>query len=192
MMETKPQPQPEPPDSTPEECLHRLVGCMKSSEQAQLLNVALEMLSSRCSFNPFWRLLSQDSLEEELRESDLNQRLIAARPADWPGQEIVDLDFLGDPEFWLGKVLGEQILEVLFGEADLELVTEEMAMNYLFELHEQGFPDPSDYNGDPSNEEWSSDFEFIVQQEFVAFLRQWRERVLNALESQNPADGNDN
>jgi hypothetical protein len=152
---------------------------MKSSEQVRLIEVALEILGVRCSFDPHWKRKSQEALQEELQDADLDERLFSAWPADWPTQELVELDNIGDPGAWLQTEIGERIFEVLFGSVDYEQVAEHLAQAYLDEIQEQGYPLPSDF--EEGLEDWE---EAKVRQEFVAFFRHWHARVLQVLESQ--------
>jgi hypothetical protein len=54
--------------------------------------------------------------------------------------------------------------------------------NYLIELRQNGFPLPSDFSNEPTYEGWTVEDETEVAKEFEQFFRQWRERVLQALE----------
>src|SRR5262245_44169030 len=131
--------QPMPDEPTPEEVLLRLFRCMRSSEQDRLIEVALELLSARCSFDPHWKQRSQEAIQEELQDADLDARLFSSWPADWPTQELVELDYVGDPDAWLRTEIGERIVDVLFGWVDYEHLAESMAQDYLHELREQGY-----------------------------------------------------
>jgi hypothetical protein len=79
-----------------EQTLSRLFNCMKDDEQGKLLKIALQMLGRRCSFDPHYRSLSAESLQAELRNRDLNDRLAGTWPGDWKGRSLVDLDNMGD------------------------------------------------------------------------------------------------
>ncbi|NLX13727.1 MAG: hypothetical protein GXY44_08765 [Phycisphaerales bacterium] len=63
-----------------------------------------------------------------------------------------------------------------------------MANSYLHEVSDLGYPLPGEY-AEPSYRGWTKEDEAETTAEFVAFLRHWRERVLQALEEQNRPDG---
>lgn len=165
----------------------RLVRCMTIVEQTEMVQLAIEILGKRCSFDPHHKRLSPEDLRHEIENEDLDERLLLAWPGNWPGRSIVELDNLGDPGAWLSEVFGEPILEVLFdcnGADDRQ--AKYMAQDYLQQIRAQGFPLPSDFDEDPTYDSWTADDERQVQLEFVGFLQRWRQRVLTALEQQTP------
>jgi hypothetical protein len=172
---------------TPEKCLLRLFRCMKGAEQEDLILGALQTLGESCRFDPLYRYYRPEAIQEELRDPDLDGRLMQVWPGEWPGQQIVELDNLGDAGEWLARVMGEPISEVLFGSAwNDEAMASSMAEDYLQEMRKQDYPLPSDFGDDPQYDGWIEDDEAQVRADFVAFLRHWRERVLIALGKQNP------
>jgi len=91
------------PDHTAdsEAVLLRLFKLLSISEQENVFALVLEQLGKRCSFNPHFKSLLPNQIEEETSDSDIDDRIFAAWPGSWPGQEIVELDNVGDPSEWL-------------------------------------------------------------------------------------------
>ncbi len=100
---------------TPEAVLLRLFRCMKDGEQDNFIKEALYVLGERCSFYPNFTHCRPESLKEEMEDDDLDSRLMSAWPGGWPGQEIVELDNVGDPGAWLAQALDRPTSEVIFG-----------------------------------------------------------------------------
>jgi hypothetical protein len=181
--------QPIPSEPTKDEILRRLLQCVDESEKGDLAIAAIRILGERCSLDSPWRRYSNEPLAEESQENSLGDRMMAAWPADWPTQCIVELNNVGDPGAWLSDVMGEPIEEVLFGSGDIESTAAGMAEDYLHEIREQSCPLPSDFGDEPSHEGWTDEDENQVRLEFVAFLRHWRERILQTLEKQSRKGG---
>lgn len=131
--------QPMPEEPTREEILQRLFRCMKSCEQNTLIKAVVETIGARCSFDPHWKWWSQEQLQEE-RQEDLDLRLFRTWPADWPTQEFVELDDVGDPSYWIEKMTGGEVFDLLFGISDLKPFVHDMAIDYLYECRGQGLP----------------------------------------------------
>lgn len=173
-----------------ESSLLRLFRCMTAAEQEKTLVTALADLGARCSFDPHWRLLGPDQTAEELADEDLDSRMAMTWPGGWPGQEIVELDNLGDPGGWLAEALGGGPVAALFSVPFLPDETAySMAEDYLTEIREQGCPLPSDFGDHPDPSGWTDEDHEQVTAEFAAFLTHWRERILATLESQNTSTG---
>ena len=179
---------PSPSDAeNPETVVLRLFRCMEQREQGRLIRAALEILGERCSFDPLYHQFQPEAIQQELDNEDLDSRMMAVWPGGWPGQEIVELDNVGDPGAWLEEVIGNPISEVLFGlplNADSEAAM--IADDYLRTIRAQDFPLPSDFGDEPTRGGWTPDDEAQVRADFAAFFRHWRERVLQSLEKQNP------
>jgi hypothetical protein len=143
-------------------------------------------LGERCSFSPNYARYSAESFEQELENENLADRLMGAWPGGWPGQQIVELDNVGDPSDWLETQIDDMV-GCLFRFTDQQPIIEDLALDYLRAIRKQGLPLPSDFGDDPSEEEWTADDEKQVRGEFAAFLEHWRERVLQTLEKQNAA-----
>jgi hypothetical protein len=179
-----------PDATTPESVLLRLFRCMEQGEQERLIRASLEILGEGCSFDPRYQRFPPDAIQQELDNENLDDRLFAAWPASWPGQQLVELDAVGDPGAWLEHVLGNPVSEILFGlPLNEDGIAAELADDYLRAIREEGFPLPSDFGDKPTNGSWTPEEESQVRAEFVAFFRHWREQVLQALESQKPSGG---
>lgn len=85
---------------------------MTTDEQDKLLRAALSALSRRCSLDPHRNLPSTGDHDEFADE--LDDRLFAAWPGDWPERQIVDLDNTGDAGMWLRENPGKPVSALLF------------------------------------------------------------------------------
>jgi hypothetical protein len=158
---------------------------MKDGEKENLIMQALQALGERCSFHPNYKKLSPESIQAEL-EDDIDARLEGTWPGSWPGQQVVELDNVGDAGLWLSDILPAPASEVLFGiDQNDEDLAESMTEDYLQLIRSRGFPLPSDFGDDPVGEGWTDEDEAQVRADFLAFLQHWRERVLVGLEKQN-------
>jgi hypothetical protein len=170
--------------------LLRLFRCMTVPERGEIIHSALAMLGKRCSFRPGCWSLSAEDRAQELKNPDLDERMMPAWPGGWPGQGLVDLDSVGDPGYWLAEKLeGEPISQTLFGwNWNDEATAAMLADDYLRTIRELGYPLPSDYDNEAESagDGWTKEDEKLVRAEFVAFLKHWRERILATLEAQNP------
>src|SRR5262249_35813285 len=102
---------------------------------------------------------------------------MAARPADWPEQKIVELDNLGDPGGGLEVVLGNPTFDVLFGlPFNEDVIAEALAKDYLPAIRKLGYPLPSDFGDKPTGGGGTHEEELQVRAQFAAFIRPWRER----------------
>jgi len=96
-------------------------------------------------------------------------------PAHWPGRDLVDLDWFGDP----GAVLWDQLadadrLDVLIGPMDprgIENWASELAEFYLLECEGQGFDWALELD-QPEDE-----VDRTMRDEFKRFLLAWRATV---------------
>jgi len=176
-----------PPEPTVEETLLRLIRCLNTSEKVNLIRDAFSMLAERCSFDPLYKLMTQEELEREFEEDDLDLRLHGTSPPTWPGQEIVKLDDLGDHGAWIMDMTGDDTFNLLFGGYDIKIWADDMGIFYLDEIEKQGLPLPSDFakKGEPI-EAIQAEEEKQIKLEFLSFLRYWREIILQTLEKQNP------
>jgi hypothetical protein len=168
---------------------------MTESEREEFIPLVLGMLGKRCSFDPRYKRSSAEDLRLELENSELDERILAAWPGDWPGRQVVDLDNVGDAGAWLSEKLeGEPLAQTLFGwnwddEANAAMLAEE----YLRAIIEAGHFPPSYYGDEASagDDGWTEEDEKLVQAEFVAFFRHWRERIVATIEKQNPPTSGD-
>ena len=164
--------------------LSRLIACLNEVERTELIGQAFRMLAGRCSFDPY--ASSEEQLEEEqlgTGDDDLDWRIFCVQPWDWPGQAFVGLDGIDDPGAWFQNIFPERITEVLFGSAwHDEETAEDMAVSYLKEMIDQGYPVPSDFCDIPDGSS-KAEADFLqVQEEFRYFLQAWRGNILKAIE----------
>jgi hypothetical protein len=183
----------------PEQVLLRLLRCMTAAEREEIIPEAIQILAKRCSLNPHYKHSSPEDIRLELESSkredgdvgyaDLDDRMMAAWPGDWPGRQIVDLDNVGDPGAWLSNNFGEPVSQMLFGWAwDDDSNAEMLAEEYLRAIIEEGHYPPSYYGDEDgaSDESWTEEDEKLVCADFITFFRHWRERILKTIEKQNP------
>ena len=176
-----------------QEVLLRLFRCMSEGERASVIECALEEIGARCEFNSLFVRTRKSEVEfDPANLDDLNSRLRSAWPAEWPGRDIVDLDFVGDPGAWLELYFPEPLSDLFcYGSIqDLRSLAEQLAVDYLESITDQGFPLPSDFiessgNNIPPHARWSIEDQEMMETELLAFLRYWRESVLQTIESQN-------
>ena len=84
-------------------------------------------------------LSEEGGLETEM--SAVDEEILGLWPGGWPGREIVDLDYVGDPGAWLRDVFGESLLQVLFGCSwDDDSNAEMLAEEYLLHNTRGGIP----------------------------------------------------
>jgi hypothetical protein len=122
-----------------ETVLLRLFRCMTEGEQEGLLFEMLTKLSKRYSFDPPHKWLRPDDIKLELKDFDMDERIMFACPGGWPGQGIVDLDNLGDGHAWLDKNLADPPSEFLFSvPMNYESIADNLVEPYLSEIVGQG------------------------------------------------------
>jgi hypothetical protein len=176
------------PSTSPEPqlVLERLLGCMTTAEREDLILILVGILIRR---DPDQRVDGNDETEDSQCESnipEIDDWIMSAWPPDWPGRNLVELDNVGDPGAWLSNLGGERISQVLFGWAwDDETNAIALADEYLREIRLQNYPLPSDFGDAPCPNGWSQEDEQQIRFEFMAFLRHWRECVLQKLEREN-------
>jgi len=175
----------------------RLFRCMTESEQVDIilstqdnaLFSALKTLGRRCSFDPHYELYKQfnpEFVKDEVNDDDLDESMMSAWPADWPGQDWIELHNMEDPGIWLRDVNGERISEVLFGYIfDDKNYAATMAEEYLIHTCELGIDPPSRFMDENSEEEWTDEEKEEASASFEKFLKHWRETILLTLEEQN-------
>lgn len=169
---------------TQTQAVSRLCACLSQSERDTVLVVVMKLLAQRCR-PTVGRLASvHDDPEREVSDEELDSFLLGAMPREWPGQQQVNLsniDSTGD----LMEACGEAVSQILIGWAwDDEANAETLADEYLRSIRELGLPLPSDFGDDPCFDGWTEEDEQQTRREFVAFLRHWREVVIQTLERQ--------
>ncbi|OGT58896.1 MAG: hypothetical protein A3E01_05855 [Gammaproteobacteria bacterium RIFCSPHIGHO2_12_FULL_63_22] len=96
--------------------------------------------------------------------------IIAHWPSDWPGQQFVELDNLGDPGVWLDSHISTSE-ELLFGADDRDSATD-LAADYIAAAASDYFPLPTEFGMD------EDEMREILIQEFVGFIQEWRRRTV--------------
>lgn len=175
-----------PSEPSSEDILLRLFKCLKPNEKLNLIQQALLILGERCSFDMNYNRLLTESIKQEIENENIDERLLGSWPSDWPGQNVVELDNLGDAGIWIENAIGEPLIEVLFGDVDIEIIAEQMAKDYLGTITEDGYLLPSDFvDSQESSGKARSAEERMVKSEFLAFLHYWRECIIKSIERQN-------
>ena len=105
---------------------------------------------------------------------DARTETLSCWPGGWPGQQVVELDNLGDPGIWLEERLAE--IEVALGgdDAELENTAALLTHDYIAAAARISFPIPSDFGVD---EDVCRD---KIQSEFRGFLLEWRRIIETA------------
>ena len=135
--------------------LERLSYSMTASQREELLLMALKILNHKCNFGNHSTRCETKDIKKRLNDHELDDWMISIWPGDWPGQEFVDLNYVGDPGAWLRNVFGEPISQVLFGCAwDDEANAAWITNDYLREIREQGYSLPSDFGDSPGEKGW--------------------------------------
>ena len=166
--------------------LLRLFRCMRESQQCELIAFAVAVLSRR-SVDEAHQVSDAGQQADDVEAAE--ERVLADWPGDWPERSVVDLDNVGDPGDWLSEILGEPILQVLFGWSwDDVSSANTLAQEFLRTIREAGYPLPSDFDEDSEStgDGWTESDEAQATTEFVGFLRHWRERVMKSIEKQKP------
>lgn len=102
---------------------------------------------------------------------DASSEPLSCWPGGWPGRQVLELDNLGDPGFWLEERLAE-IEEALRGDnAELENTAILLTDDYIAAAAKISFPIPSDFGVDDEA------CREKIQSEFRAFLLEWRRRI---------------
>jgi hypothetical protein len=169
-----------------ESVLLRLFRCMTEGEQEELIVEMLKQLSERYSFDLHYKFLRPDDIELEIKNDDLDERLMVACPGRGPGQQLVDLDNLGDGHAWLDKNFSDPPSEFLFSvPMNYQSIADDLVEPYLSEIVEQGYPVPSDFETKPREGAWTKEDEDFVRKDFEAFFSYWRESIIKAIEKQS-------
>jgi hypothetical protein len=93
-------------------------------------------------------------------------------PTSWPENNIVDLDNLGDPGFWIEEQIPDPA-GTLFGNTDEDdELANELTYAYIRAASELSFPLPSDFDAKPE------ETRKMVKDDFLGFIREWRRLAL--------------
>lgn len=110
------------------------------------------------------------AMDEDAREQ-LDDELWRNMPLHWQGQDVVDLDNLGNGRAWMEENLGETPAQSLLDdEGNLSGL---LAQAYLDEIKSQGYSVPSEFDDERKME--PLDDLAMVQADFRRFLAAWRE-----------------
>lgn len=113
------------------------------------------------------------AMSEDVRDT-LDDELWMNMPLHWPGQDVVELDNLGDGHGWMENNLGETPGQSLLDdEGNLSGV---LAEAYLEEVKAHGFQLPSEFDNEGKME--TLDDLAMVQADFRRFLAAWRARAI--------------
>ena len=165
-----------------EMALIRFFHCMDSEEKASLLDNALTSLTKRLSLEENRDSFVNWNLEEELTWS-LEERLLRSFPFDWPNQDLVDLDNVGDPGFWLENFFNgctlELFLSTLMDVDNLKEVAVDLSEKYITATDEAGYDlGIIEFDGGLNA------FQEAITKDFANAIEFWHEKVLNILEIQ--------
>ena len=121
-----------------------------------------------------------DALKAEARRQGYSSwREFASRnwPAEWPDQNIVHLDNVGDPGIWLQDLLEESLL---IDPADDEWFAKYLAESYL-STYKQYWGDPY-FDVMDCYEDFSEFFDDVVD-DFDGFIVAWRKMLFDEIGS---------
>ena len=165
--------------------LLRLFRCMTANEQSGMLATVLRTLGLRFCLDPSSRPFDSNALKFE-RAMDMDERLRRACPLSWLGQNLVELDNIGDAGAWFEGVLGDSTFERFCDLSSDDENAAAVAREYLSTIREQGYPLPSDFSDSPAGpEDWSDEDEEAARTEFLAFFSYWRHLVMSTIAAQS-------
>lgn len=161
--------------------LVRMFRSMNTEERSSTLMHAGEKLMERLSVYPYLRKydMTDPSFADEMSPEnvgDFSARLICAAPM--PDGSVLCWDNLGDPGQFQQDTL-DDASSIVFGVSDDDSeVAKYLARCYLDWL--------SDYNSSqhPSSFFTEEEIDDVLPQDFLYFIREWRELVLKTLEKQ--------
>ncbi len=149
--------------------------------------ILLEMgrdLMMNYSVQKFSRFERPEDIERQIKEElspenveDFDERLINTYPSTWPGQHGVELDNV-EGSFFVRDTMCETF-EHLFGKAQYDVQAASILVDeYLRCQGEYYFPLPTEFGA--TEDEMIEDF----TNGFISFMKEWRERVILAMERQ--------
>jgi len=188
--------------SEEEQTMFRLFRCLDDSEQGEIVRRCLLLLARRGGFDK--PRIGQDENEvaqrferrskalaqkwhESLEEGEmkaLDEEIRAQKPVGCRLSSI-SLSNLGDPGAWIDDKLDELPFDLFEVPFDYDELSQFLAEEYLTEMHETGFPIPSEFNDDlktSEDEMWHPQDEEDAREDFDRFLRTWRRKVVEILE----------
>lgn len=174
--------------------LIRLFRRMDLDDQSDTLIETTQRLMKKYSVDPHLGRFTpaEQTLQQELDPENVekyDERLLAAWPGHWPGRKLADLDDVGDAGFFLQKKLEQGASYYILGTSEFDHShAEYLADSYLEEISDQGLPAYRDFCEPDTEEEREKADQLQVEDtvnEFVGFFREWRERVIRAIEKQS-------
>lgn len=158
----------------------RLYRCLNANERDNVLTDVLQTLMARYKVDPCFDGYA-DKGDSELSSGEVNEydaRLMSAWPGEWPERGDVHLDNLGDPSAVLEQWIPEPLYSVMGASEQDRALAQGLALEYVNSMKEEGCPLSSDY-GCAEDETKKG-----IEQSFLHFIREWRERVLRTIERQ--------
>lgn len=158
----------------------RLFRCLPLAYKTEILSVVGKQAMRRYHVDPHhgtWISESSKELQPEQIE-DFDGRSMASWPGDWPDR-LIDLDDMGDAGAFLDEAIPDGAVAILFGTSDNdESVAESLTEAFVAQAEKNSVPLPSAFGA--STEDMFRD----ITDDFVRFLRVWRENVLQTIEKQ--------
>ena len=178
--------------SSDEMRLIRLFRCMDEGDKEDALVTAAKTVMKKFSVDPSTMISRnrEEEIKEELSSENVEEfddRLLAAWPVDWGNQKMVDLDVFGDPGAVLWNACDEGVCNAIMGSSEYddhlaEILAEEYIQadhDYLNSVIILEWEDAME-----ENEDVYDSFKSKLQDDFVDFIRAWREQVLDTIEKQ--------
>lgn len=168
--------------------LLRLFRCMDPGEADRTLLEAAASLfhwyldpQRRWSIDDFLEYLRQKRMPWDVE--DVKGHLLAIRPADWPDRRLVDLNVFPDPGLALAKASPEWFCYTVLGGSVLDHdAANELVQLYLERCKDCGVTLPT------ASGEHDEDIRAGLRADFLGFIREWRERVIAAVEEEARRD----
>ena len=171
--------------------LVRLFRCMIKDEQSDMLIKVTHQLMRKYSVDPDLSKFQpiEDTLRDELNPENVenfDERLLSAWPGNWSGRKFVELDNVGDPGAFLEKELIEGISRHILGASEYDSSSAELlAESYLENISELGYQayrDSCDTDEEKAEADQWQRTDTI--NDFIGFIKEWRERVVTTIERQ--------
>ena len=177
--------------SSDEMRLIRLFRCMDEGDKEDALVTAAKTVMKKFSVNPYTFKNREEEIKEELSSENVeefDERLLAAWPGHWNNRTMVDLDHFGDLGAVLWNACDEGVCNAIMGSSK----NDDHLAEYLAEEYIRAERD--DYWNSVIFTEWEDAIEenedvydslkSELQDDFVNFIRAWREQVLDTIEKQ--------
>ncbi len=179
--------------SSDEMRLIRLFRCMDERDKEDALVTAAKTVMKKFSVNP--STMTSRNREEEIKEElssenveEFDERLLAAWPVDWGNQKMVDLDHFGDPGAVLWNACDEGVCNAIMGTSEYDDHLAEILAEEYIQAERDDYWNSVIFTeweyAIEENEDVYDSFKSRLQDDFVNFIRAWRERVLDTIEKQ--------